>query len=503
MGSFNFRPGQKAECGKCGLEVTLFPDNGWKHTGKGKTNQTHDIKKIELRPMLDEQGKMVRDDNGSPRPSLISHQESTAFLKRLEDNKLRRTILGVAPPAPKEPPVIPEKEPFAESKYYVGTTANCRQCHKRVITIKDEATGKNIWIHKSGPAHVEPIDNDRIPYTTLKNAVKTAQQKKELEKRPVGPIVADPKTGKVTIPERRAPRKWNVETAQVDVLGEDRPAEVLQSDPAYIDASGKITSKNAAAFSKASPVQQGEILKGIKHIEEDHPWIQETSLIPEEQSTEAVMDEKGNIDKDKLAEVPKGDIFGTAGAPKFDINTGTFKKANAFQIPIRDSSWKQTEKGKGQGIDYQLRKRIQAFVDLAHEHKEKFDTQDKYEYEVYSTSGADVRKGAEPYIGVRRRLKYCSKCSPTILEDGTIPTGTTDPTARQLPNPKRKFFRPDLISLAPRTKPMVRTLPSGKVSVTDHPDVQGTVLKRVFRGMMKDAIKTRQEGFDAGKTEGK
>jgi hypothetical protein len=423
MAEPTFLPGQKAECSRCGTEVTLWPNGDWTHTAPGK-KQIHEIKHIEY----DE-------------ANLIKPEDSLAFIQKQEKLKQMRTIPG-QPRVKKEKPAPPAEEPKSPSPYGVRTTANCKVCHKGIKVINHPETGERVWVHNEGPQHAETIVESK---STLKAAAKTDEEKALLKGGKVGKPSGDAATGLITVPGKPGKYKWDPDKGEVTQVEPGRETEVLQGDPDYISATGELTSKREAAISKEDRADRGIRLKGEKHLDEEHPWSDESSIVPPEQR----------------------------------------------QIPVRASDWKKNPNNTRASVDVMLGKVRNFWTDIAHWHKEKFDTKDQYEYRVY----AEQPEIGEPRAGIERRLKYCPKCSPVVLEDGSLPNGTTDPSARRLPNPKQKFTRGEVQELPQGTKPWARTLPSGRITVGRQPNAKSTP---VIRG-----LETRLKGFFTGQGEGK
>lgn len=465
-------PGQKAECGKCGYEITFMPHGEWQHTdSKAKT--------------LNHQIRTAHYDVDDP----IKPAESAAFLKRLETAAKARSLPGRSK-VKKEKPAPPAEEPYSPADYGVRTTANCKTCHNPIIVVKHHETGERVWNHVGGPVH-EGVFKEA--HTTLRTAKKTDEEIEALKYEPVGKPKGDPVTGEVTIPERKPRTRWDFVNAEVEEVRPGREGEILQSDPNYIDAEGNITSREAATLSKASRVERGVILKGQQHLEKDHPWIAEDSLHPDKQNIDTVVHPvTGAIIRKNLEAAPRGDIFSTTGAAK---------GAGPTEIPVRKTNWKSS--GGRATVDIQVKKRLQGYVDRARWHKETFDPQDRYEYNVYS----ETPEIGEPKIGVRRRVKYCNKCAPVLLQDGSIPHAQTDPSLPRIQNAGQSFVRPEPKELPEGSAPWVRTLPSGKVSVGRHPDNVGTKLIRADVSQMKEEIaqtgSAKLDGFNLGSGEGK
>lgn len=475
MAEPNFLPGQKAECSRCGNEVTLFPhpEHGsvWVHTAPGKVTK-HEIRNISYDP-----------DN------LIKPEESKAFVDRLANLAAKRQIPGRGKSNKKEKPPAPEVEPHSPSAYGVRTTANCKLCHNPIQVINHPDTGERVWVHKNGPVHPEPIVE---AHTTVRAAKLTDEEKALLKPGKVGKPVGNPQTGEVVIPGSPGKNRWDPAQGQVVQVTPGREAETVQTDPAYIDAEGNITSRREAELSKASRVDRSVMLKGEKHLETDHPWIAEDSLHPDKQNIETIVHPTtGRLIRKNLENVPRGDLFTTTGAST---------EAGLTEIPVRSTDWKTT--GERATVDVQIKKRLQGYIDLANWHKEKFDPKDQYEYQVYS----EKPELGEPKIGVRRRLKYCQKCAPVTLQDGSIPHGQTDPTLPRVPNAGQSFVRPEPKELPPATA-LQSKIRNGKVTTWRNNNVVGTHLIRAVQGAMKEEIaqtgNAKQDGFNLGSGEGR
>ena len=470
-----FLPGQKAECGKCGGKVTLFPKTGWAHTGGGAT--THEIRGVSYDP-----------------DELIKPEESAKFI----DNLIRVAKIRNPSGQPRAKKVIPAVEPHSPSKYGVKTTANCKVCHTLIKTVLNDK-GERVWTHTSGPQHEDVITESP---TSVRAARKTDEEKALLKPGKVGKIKGNPVTGEVTIPGKPAKGKWDPEKGEVAIVDEGRPAETVQGDADYIDAEGNLTSRREAELSKASRTDQGVILKGEKHLEEDHPWIAEDSLHPDKQNIDSVVNSTtGRIIRKALDAAPRGDLFATDGAST---------EAGLTEIPVRSTTWKTGGSGVTKrgtvAADVQVKKRLQGYVDLARWHKENFDKNDKYEYQVY-TENTERGASAEPKIGIRRRLKYCNKCAPVLLQDGSIPHANTDPRLPRVQNSGQSFVRPEPKELPAGTKAQVRTTSAGNPSVRLRTGTVGYQLVRAVQGQMKEEIaqtgSAKQDGFATGSGEGR
>jgi hypothetical protein len=479
MAEEQFLPGQKADCSKCGGQVTLFPKHGWVHTDG--TTAKHPIRGVSYDP----------DD-------LITPEDSANFIDRLIKTANARKVPGRSR-AKKAERVIPTVDPHSPSKYGVRTTANCKVCHTLIKTVAHPETGERVWVHTTGPKHEEAITESP---TSVRAAQKTDEEKALLKPGKVGKPKGDSVTGEITIPGRPAKGKWDPAKGEVAIVDEGREAETVQGDPDYIDAEGRLTSRREAELSKASRVDRNVILKGEKHLEDDHPWIGEDSLHPEKQNIDTIVHPTtGRIIRANLEAAPRGDIFTTSG---------TSLNADPTQIPVRETAWKTggsavTKRGTV-AADIQVKKRLKSYIDLAHWHKSTFDKDDKYEYQVYTDQGVGGDL-AEPRIGVRRRLKYCNKCAPVLLQDGSIPHANTDPRLPRVQNSGQSFVRPEPKDLPEGTKPWVRTLPSGKISVGVHPNAVGIQLIRGAKSAMKEEIaqtgNAKLDGFTQGSGEGK
>lgn len=479
MAQPEFLPGQKAECGKCGQEVTLFPgQSGWVHRPGAVAK--HTVKTISY------------DDE-----DLIKPEDSKAFVDRLVKAAAARATSPEAKAQREKDEAVPIEEPISVAESSVRANANCKVCGNPIEVILHPKTNQRVWVHKGGPVHSRPIV---VAKTTIRTPVKTDEEKALIKGGKVGKPTGNPVTGEVTLPGRPARGTWDPETGTVVQKVAPREAEVVDSDPDYIDANGKLTSKRDATLSKASRADRGVILRGEKHLEEDHPWIAEDSLHPGKQNIETVVHPTtGRILRKNLDQVPKGNLFETSG---------TSTEAELTEIPVRATTWKTggsalNKQGKI-AADTMVKKRLQGYVDLARWHKEKFDPNNKYEYQVYTQKADDV-VGSSPMIGVRRRVKYCNKCAPVLLQDGSIPHANTDPAAPRVQNPGQSFIRPEPKELPEGTAPWTRTLPSGKVSVGRHPNVVGTHLIRAVQGAMKQEIaetgNAKLDGFNLGSGE--
>lgn len=467
MAEPNFLPGQKAECNRCGEEVTLFRDGNWRHT-KPASAQKHEIKYIDY------------DEN-----NLITPEKSAEFVIRAEMLAKMRTIPGQTK-AKKEkeaPPPPPEVEPHSPTDFGLRTTSTCKKCRKAIIVDQNDK-GERVWVHKSGPQHVEPIV---FVNSNLRPAKRSAKQKELIvaDRKPIGKPKGDPKSGIVTIPGKPGKWRWDATIGDAVQVKEGREEEKIPSDPDYISATGEITSKQEAALSKETEVERGVRLTGEKHLEEDHPWIAETSLDPDKQNIDSMFDvATGKINKSKLADLPKGDILET---------TGVEENAGITQIPAREASWKSKT---GRVImDRQVMKRFKAWVDAARWHKSEYDKAGRYEYEVYVDKPASSVK--EPRIGIRRRLKYCDKCAPVVLQDGSIPHELTDPTLPRMANPNQRFVRPEVQELPQGTKPKVEVTKAGNFTVRPlHTNSSGYKLVSAIK-----SARTKSEHFEQGRGE--
>jgi hypothetical protein len=294
------------------------------------------------------------------------------------------------------------------------------------------------------------------------------------------------------MPGKAPTRKWNPATGQVEEVAPGRESETVQGDADYIDASGNIVPKREAELSKASRTDRGVMLKGEKHLEEDHPWIAEDSLHPDKQNIETIVHpETGRLIRKNLEAAPRGDLFTTTGASQ---------NAGITEIPVRATDWKST--GAKATVDVQLKKRMQGYIDLANWHKGEYDTKDQFEYEVYS----EKPEIGEPKIGVRRRLKYCQKCAPVVLQNGSIPHAETDPTLPRIPNPGQSFVRPEPKELLPAT-PLRSKIQNGRVVTWRRTDIIGTQLINAVKSAAKEEIaqtgNAKQDGFNLGSGEGR
>lgn len=447
----NFLPGQKADCGRCGTEVTLYPhpEHGviWKHSAPGQRH-THPIRSIEYDP----------DD-------LLSKEKSDEFVGGLVKlAKLRgqgRSKVEI---------VAPEVEPHAPSDYSVRATGRCKICRNPVTTILHPETNTPVWSHDKGPVHPEPIN---IAHTTVRAPKLSDDERSLIKPVNVGKPVGNPVTGEVVIPGSSGRHRWDPTKGEVVQVSPGRESETVQADADYIDADGKLTSKREATLSKLSRVDRGVILKGEAHLEKDHPWIAEDDVDPNNQNINKVIHpETGRILQRNLEEAPRGDIFSSVSG----------------EVPARETPWKSS--GPRATVDIQIGKRLTDYIDRARWHKETFDKNDQFEYHVY-TERPEI--GAAR-IAVRRRLKYCQKCAPVLLQNGSIPHANTDPTLPRIPNPGQSFVRPEPKELPEGTRPWTRTLPSGKISVGRHPNATSTP---IIRG-----LEARVKSFQTGSGEG-
>jgi hypothetical protein len=468
----NFLPGQKADCDKCGTEVTLYPhpEHGavWRHTAPGKVTK-HPIRGIEYDP-----------------DALISKENSDEFVGNLVKLAASR---GQGRSKVKEEVVAPEVEPHAPSDYSVRATGNCKICRNTATTVVHPETKTPVWVHDKGPVHPEPI---RIAHTTVRAPKLTDEEKGLIKQVNIGKPVGDPNTGEVVIPGTTGRHRWDPTRGEVVQVTPGRETETVQSDADYIDAQGNITSRREATLSKASRVDRGVILKGEAHLEKDHPWIAEDSLHPDKQNIETIIHpETGRLIRKNLEAAPRGDLFTTTGAAE---------NAGITEIPVRTTEWKSS--GARATVDVQLKKRMQSYIDLAHWHKSTFDKNDQFEYHVY----AERPEVGEPKIGVRRRLKYCEKCAPVLLQNGSIPHANTDPSLPRVPNPGQSFVRPEPKELLPATA-LQSKIRNGKVTTWRNNNVVGTHLIRAVQGAMKQEIaqtgSAKQDGFNLGSGEGK
>ena len=471
MAKPKFLPGHKANCGKCGIEITLFPGkngaNTWVHTGASRAPLRHPIKFIDYDP--DEIKKFTKKDSDDFIANLIHLAEIRHITGRGEDNK-------------KEVEVPPAEDPHSPTDVSARTTANCKICHKGITAVPHPETGTVVWKHNSGPVHSAVI----IPSKTTIRAPKLTDEEKELVKqKKIGPATGDPVSGEITIPARAPKHKWNPLTGQVEEVVPGREEETIQGDADYIDAEGKLTSKKEAEFSKASRADQGIILKGEKHLETDHPWIAEDDLDPNNQNINNIIHPvTGKIIRSALAAAPRGNIFETEPG----------------EIPVRETPWKTT--GERATVDVQTNKRLIDYIDRARWHKETFDPNDQFEYQVK----AERPEIGAPSIIVRRRLKYCQKCAPVVLQDGSIPHANTDPSLPRIANPGQSFVRPEPKELPQGSKPWARTLPNGRITITRHPNATSTPVIRAMEARVREITQTgnpKQDGFNLGSTEGK
>ena len=440
-------PGSVGTCGKCGKKVTLF-DTGWSHT-QNKSSDTH------LR------GVEVNVDSDPELTGSITPEKSKSFLRNVKAAATRRAAYK----AKNVPEIPPETEPEAISTRPLGTFAHCSntKCHKAIIVVQHPTDPtKLIWVHKSGPVHAAPIEDAKIPKTTIKLRPKTDEEREALKRTNIGPTTIDPSSGEVTIPRRKPKVKFDRSARELLELAPERPEEKLETDPDYVTAEGKIAStgftdaegnitkfpndstigdrlnaQTVASLTKAKRggMVQSLILGGIKHLEEDHPW--EDIIKPE-------------------------------------------------KVDTRQSDWKGQG---GRGVDSLFAKRIPELTDIAHFLRQKLDPSHEYEYEVHTTNQLNNRT-----IGLRRRLKYCTKCSPTVLEDGSIPNARSG-NRRQIQNPNQTVHRPDVKELPQGTKPEVRVGKYGLMTTRTRADSRG--------GKAISGLKRLMGSLEQGSNEGK
>ena len=206
--------------------------------------------------------------------------------------------------------------------------------------------------------------------------------------------------------------------------------------------------------------------KGAKHLEKDHPWVTTSTFDPEDQKQ------------------VEGPVFGKI-AP----------------APTRDGTGKQT-------VLWGALK--QMATNLAHWHKSEFDQGDEYEYEVHQETPQNRSLVLSPSEiknktswQVRRRLRYCEKCAPTVPHTGSGKNSHwygpkqsifKSITGRYGKNPKQLFVRPEPSELDPES-PMNY---NGRGEAQPAPGLASTPVIAGLKEHMNANVQTRIDSFING-----